>query len=86
MKTRLRYWRRMRALTQQELADKAKVSNQTIVNIERYGKEPYTTTLRKLANALDIVPSDLFTEDVNQADGKADEEKPARRSRNKKAA
>ena len=74
MKTRLKYWRHRRAMTQHELAAAAGVSNQTIVNIERYGKEPIPTTVRKLAQALGITTEAFFTDDPEQADGKKDEE------------
>jgi DNA-binding XRE family transcriptional regulator len=78
MKTRLRYLRRHRALTQLELAELAGVSNQTIVNIERYGKEPAISTIRKLAKALEITTSELFTDDLAQSDGTDDDETPTR--------
>jgi DNA-binding XRE family transcriptional regulator len=74
MKTRLKYWRQRRAMTQHELAAAAGVSNQTIVNIERYGKEPIASTVRKLARALGITTEDFFTDDPTQADGKKDDE------------
>ncbi len=69
MHTRLKYWRLRRALTQYELAKKAKVSNQTVVNIEKYGQLPLPATIRKLAEALNIPSEDLFTDDLSQADG-----------------
>lgn len=74
MKTRLRYWRRKRGLTQGQLAKLASVSNQTIVNIERYGKEPIISTVRKLSEALNIATDDFFTEDSSQVDGTASDE------------
>lgn len=69
MRTRLRYLRRMNVLTQEELAIKAGLSKQTIVNVERNFQEPTVITLRKLAAALGIKPTELFTEDDKQADG-----------------
>lgn len=72
MKTRLRYWRRMRGLTQGKLAKLAGVSNQTIVNIERYGKEPIVSTIQKLSVALRINTEDFFTDDPSQSDGTED--------------
>lgn len=84
MKTRLRYLRRQHALTQQELSERSGVSNQTIVNIERYGTEPKISTIRKLAKALSIDTSDLFTDNPSQEDG-TDAEKPASRHRTKAA-
>ncbi len=69
MKTRLKYWRRKKGLTQHELANLSGVSNQTIVNIEKYGKEPIISTVRKLSKALDISTEDFFTDDPAQFDG-----------------
>lgn len=78
MKTRLRYWRRRRGMTQSELAATAKVSSQTIVNIERYGKDPIVSTVRKLAKALNLTTEELFTDDPAQFDGAdADEDRAA---------
>jgi transcriptional regulator with XRE-family HTH domain len=56
---RLRELRRARALTQEELAEKADVSPSTIVDIERGKHEPQIRTLRKLARALDTTPDKL---------------------------
>jgi transcriptional regulator with XRE-family HTH domain len=56
---RLRELRRARALTQEELAEKAGVSPSTIVDIERGKHEPQIRTLRKLARALDTTPDKL---------------------------
>lgn len=77
MKTRLRYWRRKRGMTQLELADAAGISNQTIVNIEKYGKEPIVSTVRKLSRALGIATEEFFTDDPTQFDGGSLDEKPA---------
>jgi transcriptional regulator with XRE-family HTH domain len=56
---RLRELRRARALTQEELAQKAGVSPSTIVDIERGKHEPQIRTLRKLAKALETTPDKL---------------------------
>jgi transcriptional regulator with XRE-family HTH domain len=56
---RLRELRRARALTQEELAQKACVSPSTIVDIERGKHEPQIRTLRKLAKALETTPDKL---------------------------
>ncbi len=74
MKTRLKYWRRRKGMTQHELSHAARVSNQTIVNIERYGKEPIVSTVRKLAKALNISTEEFFTDDPTQFDGAKDSE------------
>jgi uncharacterized protein len=53
--------RRFRAgLTQQELADKAGTTQTTVARIERDAVEPEVTTIRKLAQALDVTPGDLL--------------------------
>lgn len=69
MKTRLKYWRRRKGLTQHDLAREAGVSNQTIVNIEKYGKVPIVSTVRKLTEALNITTEEFFTDDPTEADG-----------------
>ena len=54
--------RKARVLTIRELAEKAHVSKTTISNIETgKSKELYPATIRKLATALDVEPSDLVT-------------------------
>jgi transcriptional regulator with XRE-family HTH domain len=61
LKDRLRKERRKAALTQGELAEKAGVGITTIVRIERGDiEEPRVSTLRKLAEALEIRPRDLL--------------------------
>ena len=57
--TRLRAIRERKALTQDELAVMAGVSRQTVVKIEG-GLEPRPPTVRKLARALEVEPSDLM--------------------------
>jgi transcriptional regulator with XRE-family HTH domain len=57
---KLREIRTRRLLTQDELAGKAGVSQSTIANIERDNAEPQFRTIRKLAKALDIEPTDLL--------------------------
>ena len=49
-------------LTQEELAERAGVSPSTVVNIERDNREPHFRTIRKLAKALDVEPTELLTE------------------------
>ena len=56
---RLRDLRVRRALTQQELAEKADVGTNTVARLERNETEPHMSTLRKLARALDIEPEEL---------------------------
>ncbi len=49
-----------RALTQEELAEKADVGTNTVARLERNETEPHMSTLRKLAKALDADPADLI--------------------------
>ncbi len=51
--------RTLRALTQVELAEKAGITPSTVVLIERNKSEPHMSTIRKLARALDVDPSEL---------------------------
>ncbi len=57
---RLRDLRVRRALTQEELADKADVGTNTVARLERNETEPHMSTLRKLARALSVDPSELI--------------------------
>ncbi len=59
---RLRRLRRNRLLTQHGLAERAGVSHVTIARIETGQVEPRIDTLRKLAKALDIEPTELLGE------------------------
>jgi len=58
----LKNTRTRRLLTQEELAEKANVSAATVVNIERDNQEPQFRTIRKLAKALDVDPTELVGE------------------------
>lgn len=60
MALKLKYWRKFRSLSIDELAAKANVSPQTIVNIEAHGIEPRPKTVRKLAEALEVTPDKLL--------------------------
>ncbi len=57
---RLKDLRIRRALTQQELAEKAGISQNTLNRIELNKAEPHMSTLRKLARALNVDPSELI--------------------------
>lgn len=59
---RLKNLRVRRALTQQEVADKAGIGKNTVSRIERNEGEPHMSTLRKLAKALNVQPRDLIEE------------------------
>ena len=56
---RLRDLRKRALLTQKELADKSGVGVTTIIRIERNQVEPHGRTIRKLAEALEVVPEEL---------------------------
>lgn len=54
--------RTRRLLTQEELAERAGVSAATVVNVERNNQEPHFRTIRKLAEALNVDPTELLGE------------------------
>ncbi len=56
---RLRDLRKRALLTQKELADKSGVGVTTIIRIERNQVEPHGSTIRKLAEALEVDPAEL---------------------------
>ena len=61
---RLHYLRQeRRGLTQAELAKMSGVSQSTIAQIEKGRKDPSITTLRKIADALDVHIAVLFASD-----------------------
>jgi transcriptional regulator with XRE-family HTH domain len=66
LNVRLREWRQRRLLTQEELAEKAGVGVTTIVRIEA-GQGARISTLRKLAQALDITAEQLMGDDRGNA-------------------
>jgi transcriptional regulator with XRE-family HTH domain len=55
----LKLWRMRKAVTQEELAEKAGININTVTRIERNQTEPRPTTIGKLAKALGIDPSEL---------------------------
>ncbi len=57
---KLKEARTRRLLTQDELAEKAGVSQSTIANIERNNAEPQYRTIRKVAKALEVDPTELL--------------------------
>ena len=52
--TGLKSIRERRALTQQQLADKAGINRVTIARLETGADQPFPTTIRKLADALGV--------------------------------
>jgi transcriptional regulator with XRE-family HTH domain len=65
--TRLKDVRQRKALTQQQLADRAGVNRVTIARIEGGKDEPFPTTVRKVADALGIDPEELLEPVVEKA-------------------
>ena len=57
---RLRAVRERQALNQRELAKLAGLTNASLSRIETGKQEPYASTVRKLAAALGVKPSDLM--------------------------
>lgn len=64
---RLKALRRLRAMSQQELADAANVGRNTISRIERGETGAHGRTLRRLAKALDVGVEELVK--VGASDG-----------------
>jgi transcriptional regulator with XRE-family HTH domain len=56
---KLRDTRKRRLLTQEQLAERSGVGIATIVRIERNQVEPRGSTIRKLAEALEVEPEEL---------------------------
>jgi transcriptional regulator with XRE-family HTH domain len=56
---RLRRLRERRALRQEDLAELAGVGKNTVNRIEKNRTEPHMTTVRKLADALEVDPAKL---------------------------
>ena len=63
MKIRLWELRRSRFLTQRELARKADVGLSTIVRLEKGLQVPTFQTIKRLAAALEVEPSELVVGD-----------------------
>jgi transcriptional regulator with XRE-family HTH domain len=57
---RVKWERTARTLTQEQLAEKAGISPAALVRIERNQSDPHVSTIRKLADALDVDPRDLL--------------------------
>jgi transcriptional regulator with XRE-family HTH domain len=56
---RLRQLRKQSLMTQEELAERSDVAVSTIIRIERNQVEPHGSTIRKLAEALEVEPQEL---------------------------
>jgi len=59
---KLKWLRTLNALTQVELAERADLTTAAVARIERDEAEPRPSTLRKLAEALNVQPRDLIEE------------------------
>jgi Zn-dependent peptidase ImmA (M78 family)/DNA-binding XRE family transcriptional regulator len=59
----LKKWRKIRGLTQEEVAQKAGVSRQGYMKLERGDSSPRTETLVSIANALDVAIPELIKEE-----------------------
>ena len=59
MYLRLKELREARFLTQRELSAKAKVGEATIVRLEKGTQQPTFQTIKRLAAALEVEPSEL---------------------------
>lgn len=57
--------RKMRGLTQAEVAEKAEVSDRTYADIERGSVTMRVDTLVKICSALHITPNDIFVMETN---------------------
>jgi len=62
MNTNLRRLRELRALSQRELAARANLSVTTVNQIEGGQRKPMPRTVRKLAQALEVSPEELLSE------------------------
>ena len=65
----LREFRRRRGWSQKDLADSSGVGQDTISGIESGRHEPRPSTLRKIAEALEVEVVDFFTEPAHPLDG-----------------
>lgn len=65
---RIRYFRHLRKLSQEQLALQAGINPAFLGHLERGLKSPTITTLEKLVRALDITFEELFTEEAPAPD------------------
>ena len=59
-RAKLVYYRKIRGLTQQELADKSGFSRNSIMNWETGKRNPKVGDIEKIAKVLDVSPFELF--------------------------
>lgn len=60
---RIRYLRRLRDMTQSDLAKKSGISQSTVAQIEKDKIDPSIKTLRQICAALEVDPAVLFARD-----------------------
>ncbi len=60
----VRHIRKTRGMSQQELAERAGVTQYTVSEIELGHRDPHPATLRKLAKALDVEVAEFFQEEA----------------------
>jgi transcriptional regulator with XRE-family HTH domain len=63
----LRAIRERKPLSQRELAEQAGLSRVAIIKIEAGAADPHPATIRKLATALGVEPTDLMAPNVKTA-------------------
>lgn len=61
----IKKYRKMRGLTQQELAERANMSRSYLADVERNRYNPSVDTLKSIAKALQINSNDLLSDDPN---------------------
>lgn len=61
---RVKFFRELKGFTQEELAEKAKLSTKFIGEIERGAGNPTVESLARIAEALQIPPALLLTEET----------------------
>lgn len=59
----IREMRRSKGMTQQELADKAKISVNSLRRYEAHARQPNLDVVGRIANALDVTPGELLWSD-----------------------
>ncbi|MFB0863123.1 helix-turn-helix domain-containing protein [Paenibacillus oleatilyticus] len=57
---RIRFIRKLKGLTQEELSEKAQIQHTYLSDVERGDRNASLDSLEKIIHALDIQPSDLF--------------------------
>lgn len=63
--TNVRYWRKKRGLSQEELADRAQLHPTYVSGIETGYRNPTVKIIGRIAIALDVEPAALFALEAN---------------------